>query len=131
MEEVEKKIKKVLEKERNVIFAYIFGSFARGEKDYSDIDLAIWVRKVPKNVFKYESRIAGRLEKELKRQVEVRILNNLPLLLKSRIVKEGRLVFSRDKIFSAKFEGMTISEYLDFSYLMEEYNRIRAKRYGI
>jgi len=75
---VEKKIKKVLEKERNVVFAYIFGSFARGEKDYSDIDLAIWVRKVPKNVFKYESRIAGRLEKELKRQVEVRILNNLP-----------------------------------------------------
>ena len=63
----QRKNQKTLEKERNILFAYIFGSYARGEaRENSDIDLAIYVKRVPKDIFKYESKIASKIEKEIK-----------------------------------------------------------------
>ena len=68
---LEEKIKKTLEKERNILFAYIFGSYARGEaRENSDIDLAIYVKRIPKDIFKYESKIASKIEKEIKKFLE-------------------------------------------------------------
>jgi len=129
---LEEKIKKMLEKEKNILFAYIFGSYARGEaRENSDIDVAIYVKKVPKDIFKYENKIASKIEKEIKKQVEVRILNKLPFLLQSRITKEGKLIFSKNEKERIKFETFVLSNYLDFSYLMKEYNRIRAKRFKV
>ena len=129
---LEEKIKKTLEKERNILFAYIFGSYARGEaRENSDIDLAIYVKRVPKDIFKYESKIASKIEKEIKKQVEVRVLNRLPSLLQSRIMKEGNLVFSKNEKERIKFETFAMSNYLDFSYLMKEYNKIRARRFKV
>ena len=129
---LEEKIRKTLEKERNILFAYIFGSYARGEaRENSDIDIAIYVKRVPKDIFKYESKIASKIEKEIKKQVEVRVLNKLPSLLQSRIMKEGKLVFSKNEKERIKFETFAMSNYLDFSYLMKEYNKIRTKRFKV
>lgn len=126
---LEKKIKDVLKKDRNIVFAYVYGSFGRGEREFSDIDIAVFVKRVPERCVEYENKLAIKLEKLIKKPVEVRVMNKLPLLLTSRIIKEGKLIFSRDEKQSVKFETIMMSMYLDFLYLMKEYDRIRAKRY--
>lgn len=46
------KIKKVLERHREIIFSYLFGSFAKGLKGKeSDIDIGIFLKKNFKKVF--------------------------------------------------------------------------------
>ncbi|MBU4245550.1 MAG: nucleotidyltransferase domain-containing protein [Nanoarchaeota archaeon] len=125
------KIKKAFRTEKNVLFAYVYGSFGRGEKDYSDIDLAVFLKKIPKNSAPYEAKLGQKLEKETGKPVEVRIMNSMPLLLKSRVFKEGKTVFSRNKKARVSFETALMSRYLDFSYIMQEYDQRRLERYGI
>lgn len=126
-----KNIKKALEKEKGIVFAYIYGSLGRGEKDFGDIDIAVFSDKPPKNSLNYEIDLAKRLEEVIGKTVETRIINSMPLLLKSRLLKEGKLIFSRNRKKLLNFETMLMSEYLDFSYLMKEFDEKRLKKYGI
>ncbi|VVB60811.1 Nucleotidyltransferase domain protein [uncultured archaeon] len=125
------KIKNSLKTEKNVLFAYVYGSFARGEADYSDIDIAVFLSKVPKNSADYEARLKQKLERQTGKPVEVRIMNSMPLLLKSRVLKEGKTIFSRNKRARIGFETALIGQYLDFSHLMQEFDQRRLERYGI
>jgi len=111
---LEKKIKDVLKKDKNIVFAYVYGSFGRGEREFSDIDIAVFVKRVPERCVEYENKLAIKLEKLIKKPVEVRVMNKLPLLLTSRIIKEGKLIFSRDEKQSVKFETIMMSMYLDY-----------------
>ncbi|MBN4050980.1 nucleotidyltransferase domain-containing protein [bacterium AH-315-L21] len=44
--EIFEEIIRILSRDRNIVSAYIFGSRARGDfKDYSDIDIALFVEK--------------------------------------------------------------------------------------
>lgn len=125
------KIKKSLKTEKNVLFAYVYGSFARGEPDYSDIDIAVFLKKIPKNSADYEAKLGQKLGRQTKKPVEVRIMNSMPLLLKSRVFREGKTVFSRNKRARVSFETELMGQYLDFSRLMREYDQRRLERYGI
>ena len=125
------KIKKSLRAEKNVLFAYVYGSFGRGEADFSDIDIAVFLSKIPKNSAPYEAKLGQKLEKETGKPVEVRIMNSMPLLLKSRVFREGKTVFSRNKKARVSFETALMSSYLDFSHLMQEFDQRRLERYGI
>lgn len=53
------KINKTLMNERKVLFAYIFGSFARNEfrKD-SDIDIAVYVKNYKKLPLNFEQKLS-------------------------------------------------------------------------
>jgi predicted nucleotidyltransferase len=128
---LEKRIKDVLKKDKNILFAYVYGSFGRGEKDFTDVDIAVFVKEVPRRYFEYKNKLALKLEEILNKPVEVRIINKLPLLFVSRIIKEGKVIFSRDNKQRIKFETIMTSKYLDFSYLMREYDKIRVERYGV
>lgn len=120
-----------LKSDKNVLFAYVYGSFARGEKDFSDLDIAVYLKKDPRGIVLYERRLAKALEKETGKPVDVRIINFMPLLLKSRLLKEGTLIFSRDQKARIAFETALIGSYLDFSHIMKEFNEKRLERYEI
>lgn len=126
-------LRNLLEKEeKNVLFAYVYGSFGRGEPDFKDIDLAVFLKRVPLQAMDYEAKLAKKLEcVTAGRPVEVRLINSMPLLLKSRLVKEGVLLFSRDVKATLNFETFLMGEYLDFAHLMREFDRRRLERYGI
>ncbi len=126
-------LRKLLEKEeKNVLFAYVYGSFGRGERDFKDIDVAVFLKKVPSQAtMDYEIKLAKKLEVAAGKPVDVRIINSMPLLLKSRLMKEGGLLFSRDMKATLSFETFLMGECLDFSHLMEEFDRRRLERYGI
>jgi len=130
----EEKISKVLKRHKNIIFAYIFGSFARKEaRADSDIDIAIFLKNpdiIDKNPM-FEIELALEIEKVLNRPVDVRILNNKPLIFTDQVLRYGKILFSRNNKERINFETKMLDLYLDFKYLMEEYNKRRFERYGI
>lgn len=126
-----KQIKKALEADKNIVFAYVYGSVGRREKDASDIDIAIFLKKVPINTLIYEHTISTKLERAAKKPVSARIINTMPLLLKSRVLKEGRLIFSSNRKKLLDFETLLMGDYLDFSRLMNEFDEKRLERYGL
>jgi predicted nucleotidyltransferase len=95
-------ISKVLEKEPDILFAYLFGSYAKGIQDKkSDIDIAIYLKdeKLLEKDPLYPSRIAVEIEKELagNRTLDVRILNGSTLRFRNQVLRYGKLLFSRDE----------------------------------
>lgn len=130
MKEELKRIRKALKKENGLRFAYIYGSLGRGERDFSDIDIAVFSDKYL-NSPNYEIGLSKRLGRLVGKPVDIRIINSMPLLLKSRLLKEGKLIFSRNRKKLLNFETNLISEYLDFSYLMREFDKKRLGNYGL
>ena len=72
-----------------------------------------------------------KIEKAVKKPVDVIALNDKPLLIVAEILRNGKLIFSRDERERVKFETFTLSNFLDFSNLMREYDEKRFERYGI
>ncbi|MEM5802081.1 MAG: nucleotidyltransferase domain-containing protein [Candidatus Aenigmatarchaeota archaeon] len=123
------KIKKILEKERKIIFAYLFGSFLKYPKYSQDLDIGIFVKgKVKLN---YELELALKIEKVVNKSVDVIILNDKPLIVVSEVLRNGKLIFSKDDKLRVKFETSMLRDILYFNELMKEYDKKRFERYGI
>jgi len=89
MEIVEKAMK-----DGDILAVMLFGSYARHEK-FSDIDVCIIM--LPKN-FDALSLSKKRLEylKDFP-DYDVRIFQQLPLYIRMRVLKEGKIIFCRDE----------------------------------
>lgn len=129
-------ITKVIEKESEVLFAYIFGSYAKGIQDEkSDIDIAIYLKD--ENILErdplYPSRLAIKLERALpeKRTVDVRVLNGSTLRFKSQVLRYGKLLHSKDEKKRIEFETSSLAQYYDFKPHLEMYDAARRARLGI
>ncbi len=118
-EKVVKKLADILKKREEVIFAYIHGSFLKG--NFRDVDVAIYLTE-SRDVF-YEIELEVELEETLKLPVDVRILNSAPLSFRFGVIKNGLILFSKDEQVRVEFETRTISEYHDFAYFRKRYRR--------
>lgn len=123
------KIGKILEKEKNIAFAYVFGSYLINPEYSNDIDIAVFVKNKVK--LDYELELALKIEKEIKKSVDVVILNGKPLLLISEVLRSGKLILSRNERLRVNFETSMLSNIFDFNELMKEFNQKRFERYGI
>lgn len=116
------KCRDILIKYENIIFAYIFGSFARDKiRTDSDIDIAIYLEnKLDSDLY---LKIKMDLTEELKREVDLIILNNATPFLKYEIYKNNILIFTRDKNIETRYKVKTLFEYNDMKkYLDLSYN---------
>jgi len=129
--ELLRKVTGKLEKDKRVIFAYLYGSAARGTMgEDSDVDIAVFLEN-PKQDPLLEADISLELEQTLDRGVDVRIINHAPAIFINQVLKEGILLFSRDEPLRINFEVRNINEYLDFLPIINEYDKKRLERYGI
>ncbi|HHV25751.1 type VII toxin-antitoxin system MntA family adenylyltransferase antitoxin [Anaerosalibacter bizertensis] len=108
----------------NINFAYIFGSYARGEENInSDIDIAIMPKEI--NMDKMSGLfVRGNLielgKSIFKKDVDIVFLNADSVFLKYKIIQEGIVIKdSRDRI---TFESIVLREYFDFKYYSNYYN---------
>ena len=109
-----------------MLFSYLFGSYATSkENEMSDIDIAVYLRKA--NISFYlekEQKIANELTLTFKTEkTDLIILNVVPTLLKFRVIKDGKVLTSRDEIGRVNFETRVILRYFDLKPHLEEYDK--------
>lgn len=102
---------------------YIFGSRAKGEGNkLSDIDIGILIDEASIQgiyPYGYKAKILTDLSKSLKtNNIDLVILNNAPCLLRHRVVRYGKVVYSCAEQERINFQVRTINEYNDIKRLL-------------
>lgn len=117
------KCKDVLITDENIIFAYIFGSYAKNKlrKD-SDLDLAVYLQN---DIDTYDYLdMKRRLTEKLKREVDLIILNTAPPLLRYEIYKNNILLYTHSKTRESRYKVETLFQYSDMKkYLDLSYDK--------
>ena len=119
-----KGIDKIIEpfkKNRDVISIYLFGSYARGrEKPFSDIDICVVAAK---------GADRDEILSHSSKKIDISIFHDLPLSMRFRVIKEGKLLFSRDELKLHRTIVATIRSYLDFKpHIMRRTERVLGVR---
>lgn len=100
---VEAGIHAVLVQDPQIVFAYLYGSFVRGDV-FQDIDIGVYVAGPDPNPYVLSADLKSRLSTHLRSggidlaadQFDIQILNNAPFTFLKRIFSEGSLLFDRD-----------------------------------
>ncbi len=107
------KITCLLLEKTEVVFAYLHGSFIISES-FHDIDIGIFLKN--ENGFLYESDISYELSGMTGYDIEVRILNNAPVAFQLAVLKNGKLLFSKDEKIRTDFIENVGKRYLEYSH---------------
>jgi predicted nucleotidyltransferase len=99
--------------------AYVYGSVARGTATpLSDVDIALLLTDPISSYerLKLELTIQGDIATTCGlSSVDVRAINDAPLMVQGRVVQQGRLLYERDRARRVRFEVMTRKRYFDFA----------------
>jgi predicted nucleotidyltransferase len=110
------KLKTFLENDPNIIFAFIFGSGARGkQKKGSDIDIGIYFAQPPEGLdllgfINILSEMAGK-------DVDIVVLNNASAFLRHQVMKNKINLTIKDRMVYRNFREKTISDYDEYKYV--------------
>ena len=123
IKEIEDRIAKYFSTRPEIKGGYIFGSRAKGkENKLSDIDIAILIDENSVEEFYpygYKARILTDLLKILKtNNIDLVILNNASCLLRHRVIRYGKVIYSRAELDRINFQVRTIDEYTDVKRLL-------------
>ena len=134
-EEIKKVLEEILLDKEEIVASYLYGSVIYSNF-YEDIDVGLLVTDLFKPKLMYEAIIAGELEKKLKdilkisKPVDVRILNGRPLRFLFSILKNSKIICSRDDFKRVQFEARIMKEYLDIKPHFAIYDNMRELRYA-
>ncbi|MGH7543458.1 MAG: type VII toxin-antitoxin system MntA family adenylyltransferase antitoxin [Gemmatimonadota bacterium] len=121
-----------------VAAAYVYGSVARGEAtSLSDIDIALLFSEDAPESLRHDVIVqvaSGLAHTAVGKELDVRDIEELPLVVQGRILTEGRLVRSNDDVRRVRFETSTRMRYFDFLPFhvrdVEEGLRSLRRRFG-
>lgn len=116
-------VKECLEENDNVVFAYVYGSYARGRvTKFSDLDVAVFLRDSGHEWF---MGLLAELPVAVNVEFDVRVLNDAPPLFRYNVVREGKLLFVKDKGIHENFVYDTLVSALE---LRETLNSMREEK---
>ncbi len=115
-----------------VVLAYLYGSYATGQMwAESDLDIAVLFDDeiAACNQFQLALRYGVELSSLVREvEIEVRELNSAPVEFKVQVIEPGKYLYARREEERIQFEAKTITEYLDFKPVLDEYYHHLAKR---
>jgi predicted nucleotidyltransferase len=105
-----------LQSHRNVLFAYLFGSLAKGNPTpLSDVDIAVFLKEGV-NVANNKLELLGGLIDILQTdEIDLVILNSAQLPLLMNILKNKKIIVDKKPFARQTFESLTMRKYFDFS----------------
>jgi len=132
-------LREFMSRQPDVRLAYLFGSYGRGTANaLSDVDVAVLMAGHLSS--REQGRARVRLMADLmaalgREDVDLVILNQAPLLLRHRVLRDGRLLFAADERERVHFTADTYQRYLDHRYMYDVldeamFRRIREGRFG-
>jgi len=105
-------------KSKGIVSAYLFGSQAKGKLGpLSDVDIAIQLDAsvLSHQRFQFKLHFLDKLTKRLKTDhVDLVLLEEAPLLLAHRILRDGQLLYCRNQKSRIRNEFRLLTNYLDF-----------------
>jgi len=106
-----------LSRRKDVVFAYLFGSFATGRvRPLSDVDIAVYLDGP--DISEKRLEILGHLTEIFKTdEIDLVVLNTAPLTLKMKILQTRRVISDNQPFKRHIYESITVRSYLDFSVL--------------
>ena len=105
-------------KDRAILAVFLFGSHARGEAGPgSDVDICLAL--VPG--IGPEAAFDKRLEYMSEFEIDAHVYQSVPLYVRRRILKEGKVLFCRDEELLYEIACRTITEFADFEHFYREY----------
>lgn len=107
----------------SVVAVYLFGSEARGDAaPGSDVDLGILLAATPARTIEGRALdLADELTVELGREADVVVLNDAPVDLVARVLRDGKLLLDRDRSARIRFEVRVRNEYFDLLPYLRRY----------
>jgi predicted nucleotidyltransferase len=130
---MKQKIKPIIEllnKKPHIIFAYLFGSKAKGyANERSDWDIAIYITEsIKQNGLWPAFELEAQLSRAVKATVQVTILNTpLPPVFAFEILKDGILLIDRGPNLRMDFENKILRHYYDWQYFLNR--QMEAERH--
>jgi uncharacterized protein len=111
---------------RDLVAVYLFGSVARqAGRGTSDVDIGLLYREAPPpTLCGPTARLEDELEGILGRQVEVVVLNNAPVDLVHRVLRDGEVVYQGDRSARIRFEVAARREYFDLLPVLRRYRKM-------
>lgn len=106
-----------------VAAVYVFGSLARAQaRPDSDVDVGVLFNEPPARTLEAQPyALEGDLERQLGRPVDVDWLNDAPVDLRIRVLRQGRLVFESNRPERIRFEVDTRNEAFDLEPILSRY----------
>ena len=100
----------------DVIALVIFGSVARGQaRSISDIDLCIVTPKDLPQSSRWDLLSYG------SEKIEVNLFCDLPITIRFRVIREGRVMFLKRPLLFHRIKAETVREYLDIAPLIRRH----------
>ena len=119
-EKITKSIFSYIQKRKEILTAYFFGSYVSGQK-FGDIDIGILVLNEPEDLLGYEFELEIELEELVKLSVDVRLLNNAPVTFVQNVIRHGEIIIDNKPNFRADFESYILRKYFDFAPFRRQY----------
>ena len=125
-EHVARRLAAALETEPDLEFAWLHGSFLAGG-GFHDVDVGVHLNAAPDVRSRRALALGLRLDRDTGFPVDVRVLNDAPVVFLFHIFREGRLLLSRNDERLADLMERTVREYLDMEPLLR---RATIEAYG-
>lgn len=134
-EELRRRLRDRLEREPDVLVAYLFGSRARGTPGaLSDVDVAVLLGgdAGPDRRLQLIDTLGGVVAPDA---VDVVVLNEAPAVLAYRVIRDGQLLVDRDERARVRHWAVTVDRYLDMAPMRRQLaeglrHRLEEGRFG-
>lgn len=115
------RLRRYLEGSDKIGFAFVFGSYARGEqRPDSDIDVGVYFERkhIPKGfeILQFEQKLSEVAEKE----VDLVVLNVASSFLRHQIQKNYQILVLQNKLAYTQYREQTMRDYDEYRYLNPE-----------
>ena len=121
-------------KKLGISIVYLFGSRIVGKRTpLSDVDIGVIFKDAT------QCREKGSLYTRLfelfsdsypATKIDIVFLQTAPLSLQYSAVKEGKILFEENPVFTADYEYSIMNQYVDFRPVLDFFDQTLAERYG-
>lgn len=124
---IEHALRRALESESSLAWAYLFGSAARGE-GFRDVDVAVMPCETGLARLVDLGQLQSRLARVVAADVDLVDLRRAPLVLVQSVLACRRVLLDRDRDRRHVWEAETLSRSLDFEPIRRRYLALREER---
>jgi len=126
-QKIAESVRSILASSEDIVFAYVYGSFARGES-VRDLDVALYTTEDKDFLFAID--IAVLLRRDTGFEVDVTVMNHAPVALQFAILRDGVLLLSKDEALRTALIERVSRQYREYTHFRDLFLGVAGARSG-